>query len=66
MHQHQPSVTQMGTQSKQLLKPSFAMTAVVNEGQRAGEGDVVTIHRTATLSRVKMFFAAVAAGLLAL
>lgn len=48
--------TQMGTQSKWLPKPSFAVTAVVNEGQRVSEGDVVMIHRIPTLPRVKNLF----------
>ena len=51
--QQQPGVTQMGTRSKWLPKPSFAMTAVVNEGQKVGEGEVLMIHRIATLPRVK-------------
>jgi len=56
----------MGTQSKWLPTPSFAMTAVVNEGQRVGEGNIVMIHRIATLPRVENLFAAVAAGLFTL
>ena len=34
LHQEQPGVRQMGTGSKWLPKPSFLMTAVVNEARR--------------------------------
>lgn len=37
-------------------KSSFTMTAVVNEGQRVGQGDVVMTHRITTLSWVKNHF----------
>lgn len=56
----------METQSKWLPKPSFAMTVPANEGYRVGEGDVVMIHRIATLPGVKNLFPAVAAGLFTL
>lgn len=42
------------------------MTALVNEGYRVGEGDVVMIHRIAILPGVKNLFAAVAASLFTL